>query len=113
MPVTHQMQLHPAPFARMASGQKKNEIRLNDEKRRLLAVGDLIEFSNRGQQNEKLQVRVTKLEPFPGFAELYHAHQSEFPEWTLDSFVQSSLSEYYSPAQEKQWGALYIGIEKA
>ena len=41
----HQMNLHPAPFSLVESGLKTIELRLYDEKRRQIAVGDTILFT--------------------------------------------------------------------
>ena len=42
----HCMRLNPDPFRAIKSGQKIYELRLFDEKRRLIAPGDVIEFTN-------------------------------------------------------------------
>lgn len=41
----HKMNLNPEPFGMILSGQKTIELRLNDEKRKLIKVGDRIEFT--------------------------------------------------------------------
>jgi len=41
----HQMKLQPSPFEKIKNGSKTIEVRLNDEKRQLLKVGDEIQFS--------------------------------------------------------------------
>lgn len=38
--MTHNMKLHPGPFALIAQGNKTIELRLWDEKRRLIRMGD-------------------------------------------------------------------------
>ena len=43
----HNMNLNNEPFELIKSGSKTIELRLNDEKRRLLNVGDEILFNNR------------------------------------------------------------------
>lgn len=48
----HIMRLNPLPFKMIASGEKTIELRLNDEKRRLINVGDEITFINT-EDNEK------------------------------------------------------------
>ena len=45
-------------FEKIKAGTKTIEVRLNDEKRRELKVGDIITFDNR-KTNEKLDVRVS------------------------------------------------------
>ena len=40
----HEMKLNNGPFERIKNGTKTIELRLNDEKRQLLKIKDLIEF---------------------------------------------------------------------
>ena len=42
----HNMKLNPYPFEMIKSGQKTIELRLLDEKRQLIKVGDTIVFTN-------------------------------------------------------------------
>ena len=42
----HIMRLNPSPFAMIENREKTIELRLNDEKRRLINVGDEITFIN-------------------------------------------------------------------
>ena len=53
------MSLNNRPFKSIKEGTKTIELRLNDEKRSLLKVGDEIEFTNR-DTNEKLSVDIIK-----------------------------------------------------
>ena len=41
----YKMKLQPEPFGKIAGGEKNVELRLWDEKRSSLEIGDLIEFS--------------------------------------------------------------------
>ena len=49
----HEMKLNNEPFEKIKNETKTVELRLNDEKRQLLRVKDLIEFTNRNT-NEKI-----------------------------------------------------------
>ena len=40
----HEMKLHPEPFQMIADGRKTIELRLYDEKRKKIKVGDEIQF---------------------------------------------------------------------
>lgn len=42
----HYMKLYDAPFRRIVTGEQRLESRLFDEKRRKLAIGDTIVFTN-------------------------------------------------------------------
>lgn len=56
-----EIRLHPGPFERIKSGQKKVEFRLYDEKRRLIKNGDVIEFSKRPEETEKVRAKIVGL----------------------------------------------------
>ena len=53
--MTHSMQLTPSPFQMIKEGTKTIELRLFDEKRRKIQIGDIIEFSNTetGEKNRR------------------------------------------------------------
>ena len=42
----HIMKLHPEPFAKIKDGSKTIELRLYDEKRQRISIGDTIRFIN-------------------------------------------------------------------
>ena len=67
---THEMNLHPAPFEMIQCGKKTIELRLYDEKRRKINIGDRIVFTNT-KSGETLDVEVVKLHIFKSFEELY------------------------------------------
>ena len=67
----HEMKLQPKYYDYILTGTKRIEIRLNDEKRQLINVGDKITFENRSD-GEKIQVKVLGLHKYPSFEELYN-----------------------------------------
>ncbi len=72
----HEMKLKPKPFSQIKNQLKKVELRLNDEKRQRIHIGDFIEFTNI-VTNEKIIVQVTKLCKFPNFDILYNHYQDK------------------------------------
>jgi len=52
--MNHEMKLNNGPFERIKNGTKTIELRLNDENRQLLKIKDLIEFTNRTNNEKKL-----------------------------------------------------------
>ena len=58
------MKLNNEPFEKIKNETKTVELRLNDEKRQLLRVKDLIEFTNRNT-NEKILVEIERLYYYP------------------------------------------------
>lgn len=102
--MNHEMKLNPHPFAQIKAGEKTVELRLNDEKRRLVRVGDTITFTEIGT-GEKLTVAVTALHPFESFAELFEALGTDLCGGSVD------MDAYYSLADQRKWGVLGIGID--
>ena len=69
-PVTHEMSLRESPFRAVADGTKVIEMRLLDEKRRKIRIGDRIRFTLSGG-TETVTAEVMGLHPFPSFDALY------------------------------------------
>lgn len=51
----HEMTLFPRPYASIASGQKTIELRLYDEKRQSIHIGNQIRFTNTEDTNDTLR----------------------------------------------------------
>ena len=101
----HSMKLQRQPFEAIRLEQKTIEMRLYDEKRRQIAVGDTITFRCDG---EELTVRVIALHRFPDFAALYAA----LPRSMLGSDDPEDMVQYYSEEQQRKYGVLGIEIER-
>ena len=65
------MKLNDAPFNMIEQGIKTIELRLWDEKRRLISVGDKIAFIHSKNCTRVLNSRVIALHIFASFEELY------------------------------------------
>lgn len=65
------MHVRKTPFDLIASGQKRYEIRLNDEKRRQIVIGDTLFLTQDEDPTQTLRVRVTSLVYAPTFKELF------------------------------------------
>ncbi len=113
-PQHHVMSLRPGPFAAVASGRKRYELRLNDEKRRMLRVGDLITFQCTDGSAEA-SVCVVSLRPFPDFAALYASLPLTECGYTEENAAVASpddMEKYYPPQRQAQYGVLAIGITR-
>jgi ASC-1-like (ASCH) protein len=105
----HTMNLYADSFAKVLSGTKKSELRLNDEKRQQIHVGDTITFRNAASEDETIDTEVTYLKTYPNFASLFDGMQHDYPNCQKESFIQG-MYQYYTPAKELRYGALEIGI---
>ncbi len=110
----HEMRLDPEPFRMIQSGQKTIELRLYDEKRRRIRVGDTIAFTET-ETGERMRVIVTDLHVFPTFSELYRALPLEkcgYTEADLDTASPDDMLAYYALEQQQKYGAVGIGIAR-
>lgn len=108
----HRMNLNDAPFRMIKSGEKTIELRLNDEKRRTVKVGDIIEFALMGNPSERLTVQVTDLHVFKSFEELYHELPLLKCGYTVQNIGTASPDDmdiYYSKDEQKKYDV--VGIE--
>lgn len=112
--MTHQLKLHARPFEEIKSGRKTIELRLYDEKRRLIEVGDTLVFTHSDNAAETLTARVTALHRFPDFAALYAALPLDrcgyLPEELADA-SPADMNVYYSAEKQAAYGV--VGIEIA
>ena len=109
-PQLHQMKLKASPFSKIQNGTKTIELRLNDEKRQQVQVGDFIEFTQIDDASQKLVVRVTALHHFNSFAELYTALPKEKLGYVPDETPDPDHMDAYYP-REKQYKYGVLGIE--
>lgn len=65
------MRLGEEIFEKIKNGQKTIELRLLDEKRKVLKVGDTIDFGKRPSLHERLKVKITDLKIYQTFEEVY------------------------------------------
>ncbi|MCM3740281.1 ASCH domain-containing protein [Oceanobacillus luteolus] len=109
----HHMGLYETPFHSMKSGKKKVEVRLNDQKRRKVKVGDTIRFTKTPDRNETLIVQVIELREFPTFKEMYESIPADEFDAVGDSIEEMVERTYriYTPEREKEWGTLAITIQ--
>ena len=98
------MQLNNKPFTEIKDGSKTIELRLNDEKRQLLRIKDLIEFTNR-ETLEQILVEIENLHYYPSFNELYKHFDKVSMGYKEDEIANpKDMEEYYSKEeQEKIW----------
>ena len=108
------MNLDPSAFLKIEKGSKTIELRLNDEKRQKIKIGDRIEFRC-GEINSVIFAEVIKLHKFPDFEQLYKALPLEkcgYSENALKTAHYTDMEKYYTKEQIKKYGALGIELQK-
>ena len=107
-----EMKLTQAAFEAIASGRKTIESRLFDEKRSVLKVGDVIEFSMADNLYLKIAVKIKELHRFATFAELFSAFPAENFGGSSKEDLLENIRNFYSTSEEKKFGVVGIVIEK-
>ena len=109
----HTMKLDPKYFDFMKNGTKRVELRLYDDKRKNIKIGDEIVFKKLPDLKEELLTYVTDLVIESNFKELTshfdiskYADKSVFKEEFLND-----LYKFYSKEEEKQYGVIGIIID--
>ena len=108
----HVMNLTPAPMQEIRTGNKTIELRLNDEKRKQISVGDTIKFINTEDSNDTLRVNVVDLFLFSSFAELYDnlpLLNCGYNEDNINTASPDDMEMYYSREKQNKYGV--VGIE--
>lgn len=109
--MTHNMRLNDKPFNLIKDGTKTIELRLNDEKRQLIQIGDYIIFENRTTA-EQLKTRVINLHKYDSFKTLYkHFDKILLGYQPNESADPEDMEEYYSKEEQNKYGV--VGIEIA
>ena len=108
----HEMHLHDEPFKLIKNGTKTIELRLYDEKRRLLNIGDIIEIENRAT-GELMQVEIKNLYLYPNFEELYKHFDKVALGYKEDEIASpSDMNIYYPEEEQAQYGVVAIEVRK-
>lgn len=107
----HELRLHNEPFELIKNGTKTIEMRLYDEKRKLIKENDIIEFTNRVTK-EKIKAKVIKLHLYNNFKELYDNFDNVslgYKESDIKNY--KDMEKYYSTEEQQEYGVVGIEIE--
>jgi ASC-1-like (ASCH) protein len=108
---THFMNLKPAPFNSIKAGKKDVEMRLYDDKRRLINKQDLIVFTNE-ESKETLTCKVLSITRFKSFAELYAAFNKVRLGYDEDEIAKpEDMMQYYPQLEMQANGVCAIEIK--
>ncbi len=108
-----QMKLQEKPFNLIKGGHKIIELRLYDEKRRDIKIGDIIEFSKLPDLVEKVKVEITGLLTYKTFSELIEvvpARDLGYTESDKED-VKADMYKIYTKEEEEKYGVLGIKIK--
>jgi len=105
------MNLQPKYFDFIKDGTKRIELRLYDEKRRSIQLGDIIEFAK--SDDEKFKAEVVGLLRYNSFADLFEDFDISI---LADSSITKQellevLGEFYSEEKQAEFGVIGIRIK--
>lgn len=106
------MRLAAEPFDKIGREEKTVEIRLYDEKRKAIKVGDQIVFHHLSDESNVIIANVKALHRFNTFQELFSSDlfsKTGCDELSIDSAAEY-MHKFYSKEQEKEFGVLGIEI---
>ena len=107
----HNMKLQNNPFEMIKNGTKTIEMRLNDEKRKKLNIGDTIEFTNI-ITNETLETLIEDIKKYNDFKTLYSNYKKEELGYSKDEIASPvDMEKYYSKEEQEKYGVLAIRIK--
>ncbi len=112
----HIMKLYESNFNDLKSGNKKREYRLNDEKRKLIRVGDTIKFLKLPNLDEEFVVDVKNIETFDNWFDCYSKYYEEdFKDKyeSIEAVVQDTYEGgYYTMEESEENGCVIFTIKK-
>lgn len=109
----HEMKLQPEYYNFILNGTKRIEIRLFDEKRQQIKIGDIIKFLKEPELNESFNAKVVGLLRYNSFDDMFKDFDISIlsdKSMTKDELI-AVLEDFYTKEKQKQYGVLGIRIE--
>lgn len=111
----YEMKLRAEPFYAIKSGYKTIELRLYDEKRQALRIGDIIEFSLIDDPEQKIRKIISGLHVSDSFKKLFSVLsilKCGFTPFDIPEQLDSYMNEYYSEDQQVKHKVVGIELEE-
>ena len=109
----HAMKLQPKYYDFILNGTKRIEIRLFDEKRRQIKIGDKIKFLKEPELNESFNAKVIGLLRYNSFEDMFKDFDISIlsdKSMTKEELI-SVLEQFYTKEKQEKYGVLGIRIE--
>ena len=109
----HEMKLQPEYYNFILNGTKRIEIRLFDEKRQQIKIGDTIKFLKEPDLKECFNAKVTGLLRYSTFEDMFEDFDiSVLSDKSMTKEVLIGvLEQFYTKEKQEQYGVLGIRIE--
>ena len=105
--------LHSDVFEIVKKGKKDIEVRVNDEKRRKLNIGDTLIFLKRPLDDEYIVKTVKALEYYDNFEEVVDHYEMEriyLAGYTKQEYLKE-MSRFYTKEEQAHYGVVAIIFE--
>ena len=109
----HNMKLQPQYYNYILNGTKRIEIRLYDEKRQQIKIGDIIKFIKEPNLDESIEAKVIGLIRYNSFSEMFKDFDISLladKRITKDELI-NALEQFYTKEEQQKYGVLGIRIE--
>lgn len=109
----HEMKLQPEYYNFILNGTKRIEIRLHDEKRQSIKLGDTIKFLKEPELSESFNAKVTGLLRYNSFKDMFKDFDISIlsdKSMTKEELIKV-LEQFYTKEKQEQYGVLGIRIE--
>ena len=107
------MKLQPQYFNYIKKGTKRIELRLYDEKRKKINIGNTIIFYKEPKLNDKIKTKVIELLRYNSFKELFDDYNISVladKSMTKEELIKT-LEEFYPKDEQNKYGVIGIRIE--
>ena len=105
------MKLQPFSFDKIKERKKTIEVRLYDEKRRGIKIGDVIEFKREPEQTEIVKAEVIGLLNYKTFHDLVNDFPASYFGHPDKEDLLKSIYTFYTKEQEAEYTVLGIKIQ--
>lgn len=109
----HEMKLQPEYYHFILKGTKRIEIRLFDEKRQQISIGDTIKFLKEPELNESFNAKVIGLLRYNTFEDMFKDFDISvlFDKSMTKEQAIGILEQFYTKEKQAQYGVVGIRIE--
>lgn len=108
----HKLNVKEKYYRLLKSGVKTIELRLFDEKRQAVKIGDIIEFTNNSDFDDTFLSQVVNLHKADDFVSLCQKIDCNRAGFSNKDELIAVLEEFYSPERQKEFGVVGIEIKK-
>lgn len=109
----HEMKLQPEYYNFILNGTKRIEMRLYDEKRQSIKLGDTIKFLKEPELSESFNAKVIGLLRYNSFKDMFKDFDISIlsdKSMTKEELIKV-LEQFYTKEKQEQYGVLGIRIE--